>query len=472
MKIAALILSLLPFLSLNAQDSTALVVQNLKIDPKEVTVEFDVVNQSTKPIRAWMMTVTTKKRGPLPANSGEIAPPGGFWTANLLTTSESCREESAGSLAPGQSRHCSDHVEFGEPEATLLGASVRFTAVLFEDGAAEGDLKRIDSAIRERQTRLRSVRYWQERFQEARKAPSPMDQLKAFEKTLSGADPSIPQDLLSDSIAMRERKSLQFQVSSLIQQVGTRGVDAGGMIQMLDGMIQRQVRQATESSRAFPPRDIPYAPPDTVAAIQPVVNRTSNFHLMKTEERDKQLRLVLRNDYDKEIVEYAIGHRLKNGDGGMGTESARDLPIGQGIVPGEVVEFNWGLVRKGDSPIEILCVIFRDGAGDGDPETIQELNEGWAGTLAEKTRALPLLQAIAALPEKEMGAAIDQLMADLQERPAKQNASDHSARFISGMQQERQMLVRELQRVRAQKDSPYNTGVTQIIEQYQARTQH
>ncbi|MFI5176418.1 MAG: hypothetical protein ACHQKY_16280, partial [Terriglobia bacterium] len=287
MKIAALILSLLPFLSLNAQDSTALVVQNLKIDPKEVTVEFDVVNQSTKPIRAWMMTVTTKKNKPLSANSGEVAPPGGFWTANLLTTSESCPEESTKSLAPSQSRHCSDHVEFGEPEATLLDASVRFTAVLFEDGVAEGDLKRIDSAIRERQMHLRSVRYWQERFQEARKAPTPMDQLKAFEKTLSGPDPSIPQDLLYDSIAMSERKSLQFQVSSLIQQVGTRGVDAGGMIQMLDGMIQRQVRQATESSRVFPPGDIPYGPPDTVAPVQSIVNRTSNFHLMKTEERDK-----------------------------------------------------------------------------------------------------------------------------------------------------------------------------------------
>jgi hypothetical protein len=469
MKIAALILSLLPFLSLNAQDSTALVVQNLKIDPKEVTVEFDVVNQSTKPIRAWMMTVTTKKKKPLSASSGEIAPPGGFWTANLLTNSESCPEESTGSLAPGQSRHCSDHVEFGEPEATLLGASIRFTAVLFEDGVAEGDLKRIDSTIRERQTSLRSARYWQERFQEARKAPTPMDQLKAFEKTLSGPDPSMPQDLLYDRIAMSERKSLQVQVSNLIQQVGTRGVDAGGMIQMLDGMIQRQVRQATESSRAFPPRDVPYAPPDTVAAIQPVVNRTSNFHLMKTEERDKQLRLVLRNDYDKEIVEYAIGQK---GEGAMGTWSTRGLPIGRGIAPGEVVDFTLGPVRNEDPPIEIICVIFRDGAGDGDPKTIQELNEGWAGTLAEKTRALPLLQAIAALPEKEMGAALDQLMAELQERPAKQNASDHSARFISGIQQERQELVRNLQRVHEQKDSSYNTGVTRIIEEYQARTQH
>ncbi|MBZ5538818.1 MAG: hypothetical protein LAO31_22965 [Acidobacteriia bacterium] len=468
MKIAALILSLLPFLSLNAQDSTALVVQNLKIDAQKVTVDFDVVNQSTRPIRAWMMTVTTKKKKLLPTSSGEIAPPGGFWTANLLTTSESCREETTGSLAPGQSRHCSNHVEFGEPDATLLDASVRFTAVLFEDGTAEGDLKLIDSAIRKRQTSFRSVRYWQERFQEACKAPTPMDQLKTFEKMLSGSDPSVPQDMLYDSSAMVVRKSLQFQVSSLIQQVGTRGVDAGGMIQKLDGMIQQQVRQATESSRAFPPRDIPYGPADTAAAIQPIVNRTSSFHLIKTEQMDNQLRLVLRNDYDKEVVQYAIGQK---GEGRMGTMSTRDSPIGQGIAPGEVVDFTWGPVRNEDPPIEILCVIFRDGAGDGDPRTIRDLNEEWAGHLAEKTRALPLLQAIAPLPEKEMGAAIDQLMADLQKRPSEENDPDHSARFITGMKQERQVLAQDLQRVREQKDSRYKTELTRIIEHYQAVSQ-
>jgi hypothetical protein len=155
----------------------------------------------------------------------------------------------------------------------------------------------------------------------------------------------------------------------------------------------------------------------------------------------------------------------------MGIESARDLPIGHGIVPGEVVEFNWGLVRKGDSPIEILCVIFRDGDGDGDPKTIQELNEVWAGHLAEKTRALPLLQAIAVLPEEDMGAGIDQLMADLQKRPSQENDSDHSDRFITGMNQERQVLVRDLQRVREQKDPRYKTELTRIIEHYHAVTQ-
>lgn len=459
MKFFPLILSLVSFLHLSAQEPTALTVKNLKVDLAKLTADFDVLNQSAKPARVWTMTIATTKKKP----SGQASP------FSSLTTSESCAHGTAAPLNPGQSRHCRIDVENNEPGAALLEAGVRITAVIFDDGTAEGDLRLLDSIAERRRITLRALQYWQGRFQDARKGANPINQLRAFAKMLAGADPGIPPALLSDSSAILERESLATQVSNAIQQVESRSMTASAMVSFLNTVFQQRVEGALKASRAFPPTDKPYASSTTSVPMHAITNRAARFQVVKLEEQNDRLRIVLRNDYDKEIVEYALIQRRPSGDS-MGVKDLRYTPVGQAIAAGASAEITRGAWREGDPPLELACVIFRDGTGDGDPETVQKLTDRWAGDRAETARVVPLLRAIAELPDTGKAAAIDKLIADLQAARPEQPAADQSADFVMGIQQSRQVLIGELQSLRNQQPSAYKTELTSLIGRYACGT--
>jgi hypothetical protein len=353
-------------------------------------------------------------------------------------------------------------VDNSEPGATLLEAAVRITAAIFEDGTAEGDLRLLDSIIERRRITLRTLQYWQGRFQEARKGASGINQLKAFAKMLAGADPGIPPELLSNSSAILEREALATQVSNAIQQVDSRRMTASAMVGLLTTMFQERVEGAEKASQAFPPRDKPYASPTSAVPMHAVANRAARFQVVKLEEQNERLHVVLRNDYDKEIVEYALIQRRPSGDS-MSVKDLRSAPAGQAIAPGAIAEITRGVWREGDPPLELACVIFRDGTGDGNPATVQKLTDRWAGERAEAARVVPLLRAMAELPESATGAAIDKLIADLQ---AAQPAPDQSADFAMGIQQTRQVLAAELQSLRGRPPSSYKAELTSLIARY------
>lgn len=456
MKFFPLILTLVSFLRLSAQEPTALTVKNLKVDLEKLTVDFDVLNQSAKPVHVWTMTIATTKKKP----SGQAYP------FNGLTTSESCSRGTAVTLNPAQSRRCKIDAEYNEPGAALLEAGVRITAVLFEDGTAEGDLRLLDSTIEQRRMTLRALQFWQGRFQDARKGASPINQLKAFAKMLVDADPGIPRELLYDRSAILERESLATQVSNSIQQVESGGMTASAMVSFLTTMLQQRVEGALKANKAFPPTDKPFAPSTAAVPTHAITNRTSRFQVVSLEEQNDRLRVVLRNDYDKEIVEYALIQRRPSGDS-MGVKDVRGAAVGQAIAAGAFTELTRGVWREGDPPLELACVIFRDGTGDGDPATVRKLTDRWAGERAETARVVPLLRAIAQLPEAERTAAIDTLIADLQAGKPEAPPAGYSGDFVMGLQQKRQVLIGDLQSLRGQQPSAYNTELTSLIARYE-----
>ena len=450
---------LLVTLPVRAQTTTALVIHNLALDHEKHTVDFEAVNQSDKPVRSWLMRVAIKM---------EI-PPGETWPATLVLTSEACTHEAGAQLAPGQTRSCSAHLEIGEPDIILLEADAKITAVLFEDGTAEGDLHLLDFIINERRMRLGALQYWQERFQAARKAASAIEQIRAFEKMLFSGDPLIPDELLCDSTAMRERRNLQSLVSNLIQGIENHGFDATAASANLAVTLQQKIQETLAQSRSFPSGERPYAPPLVVALKHPITNLTSGFHLVRAEEEgDSLVRLVLRNGYDKEIVEYALTLRQPN-DLMLISKSYREAVAGHAIAPGTVAEFRYDALLDTDPPLEIACVIFRDGTADGDPAAIQKLNDTWAGRQAEAARVVPLLRAIGVLPEPEMAAATDRLIAHLEAQNPEEPDADRSISLVMGMQKERQMLIRDLQQLRKQNPSPYKAELIGLTERLAQR---
>jgi hypothetical protein len=295
--------------------------------------------------------------------------------------------------------HCQADVDFGQGAAPLA-PEVRVSAVLFEDGTAWGDLKLLQTEIDDARLRLRALEAWQ----------------KDFDQT--------PSDIAYTSAVMNEREIVELLAAKL-----TPARRAA--------MLDQRVREAGERARLFPSSGTPYGPPEAVPSNRPIANRTPRFAIVSEEERDGQLRLVMRNGYDKEIAAFAFTQR--QADGRIMRSSS-----GHSIAPGRLAEFPYGAATPGDA-IELACVIFRDGSADGDRAVVQKMRDGRAGRQAEKNRLLPLLRGVANLPAPERAAAAGKLIADLQAHPQEQPDAEHSIDFVLGEQAERKTVRQELQ---------------------------
>jgi hypothetical protein len=454
----ALGLLMLPCRPLLFAQAPSLTVNNVRMDREKLTIDFDVSNQSAKAIHSWLITVSIKAKN----FNGDIGP------ASIGLTSESCGDPND-PLESRESRRCVAPLQFPDPDISLLEADVQIAGCLFEDGTAEGDLVLLDWITAERKIRLQTLRYWQDRYQEAGKEAFPLAQLRSFDKMLFSSDPAMPADLRYDSTAMREQKNLQLQVTTLIQAVEAGTSSAARSNAKLSTMFEQRIQEAGDQVRVFPAREKSFAAPVRAAPLHEVENLTSGFQVARAErELDGTFRLVLRNYYEKEIVEYALSLR-QAGNVMLISKSLRDTTVGHAIAPGTASEIRCGVLLDTDPPLEISAVIFRDGTADGDPAIIQALNDSWAGHLVEMARALPLLRALARLPESEIAAGAGSLIADLSAKELGEADFDHSVHFAMGMRQQRQALARELKELTKQDAQAYKLGVITLIRRIEER---
>jgi hypothetical protein len=229
----------LTLLPLSAQSTAALAVRNLVLQQDESLVEFDVVNQGSRAAHAWTMAITAKRNSTPPQ-------------VEFLLTSESCSRDATGPLAAGETRHCRASLRSANA-APILEAIPRATAVLFEDGSAEGDLSALDRQTAERAMRVRIRQYWLGRFREAcAEGVPPGDQLKQFAAIVR--DPAPPADLAADAAFVREQRWVEQQVANAVQQTEAHNLDAGATVRGLGSELERRVKIAQEAAALFPPR--------------------------------------------------------------------------------------------------------------------------------------------------------------------------------------------------------------------------
>jgi len=365
MKLIAITIALT---SLVAQEPASLAIRNLRYDAKKATVEFDVASVSAKPIHSWLITVL-------------------LGDGTSILTPRNC--SAAG--------HCQASVDFGEDAAANVKPEVRISAVLFEDGTAEGDLRLLQSEIDEAQLRLRALEAWTQNFN------------------------TTPPGIAYTSAVMNEREIVELLAAKL-----TPAQRAS--------MLAQRVRAAQEQARLFPASGERFAPEEAESSLVAIANRTSRFTIVHQEEHEGKLRLVLRNDYEKDIVAFAFIEQ--QADGRLMRSSN-----GHAIASGRLEEFNYGPAAN---PLELACVIFRDGTADGDPAVVQKMRDGWAGRKAEKERILPMVSAAANLPVSERSAAVRKLVDDLQAHPQERPDPDHSIDFVMGEQAERKTVLLDL----------------------------
>jgi hypothetical protein len=130
-----------------AQTSAPLVATHAAWPARENLVTFEVLNRSAKPIHAWTMTVTARKK------KGALA---------FSLTSEDCRTLTL-PVEPERTARCEASVE-GNTADPAITTDVAITSVLFEDGSAAGDARLLAAEGEKRAQRLALASYWLERM--------------------------------------------------------------------------------------------------------------------------------------------------------------------------------------------------------------------------------------------------------------------------------------------------------------------
>jgi hypothetical protein len=367
MRLIALFLLLTPLFA-----EGPLAVRNVRYDAKKMTVEFDLVNTSAKPVRAWLIDVV------MGGGLSQVTP-------------QHCAPLAA------ESWHCTANVDLLD---RAVEPEVRVNAVLFADGTAAGDLKVLQAEIDDAALRLRALEAWQKDLH------------------------ATPPDIGYTSAVMNERAIVDaFAAKETPAQVAA--------------MLQARLNMARERSRLFPVSPTRLAPLDTVPSTVSIASHAPRFAVVAKEVNSRgKLRLVFRNDYDKEIVAFAFTERQP--DGRLMSSSE-----GEHIKPGGLQEWDYGVVGEGNS-LDLACVVFRDGTSDGDPAVAQKMRDQWAGRKAETDRILPLLQAIVNLPTAERPGATKALIAELKEQLQRKPDAGHDIDYVFGENAVCKTVAREL----------------------------
>jgi len=348
-----------------------LAVSNVHLDAKRTAVEFDLANAGTKPVHAWLVDV---------------------FVGDLMSrvTPENCTPAGA------QKWHCVASVDFdGRIPAGTPNAHV--TSVLFEDGTATGDLQPLQDEIDNASLRVRALEGWQKDFH------------------------NTPPEIASNRFVMDERKIVEAYAAKETPE-------------QISAMLQARLKMAREMARLFPEHNPRYAPEKAVASQLAIADHASRFPIVREEEQNGRIRLVMRNDYEKEIAAFVFIEHQPDG-------TRMRSSSGNTIRPGGLREFDYGPMKN---PVELACVLFRDGTADGDPAIVQKMRDGEAGRRAETDRILPLVRAVAALPASEQPAATESLIDELKSHPQEQPDADHNIDYVLGQQAARKAAIREV----------------------------
>ena len=345
-------------------------VSNVRFDAKKMVVEFDLADAAARPVHAWLIDV-------------------GMDDLTSRVTPQNCA--TAGSHA----WHCSASVNIGGP---LAGTpEVRVNAVLFDDGTATGDLQGLQDEIDDASLCRRALESW-------------LTDLRNTPPEIAYTDAVMNEREIVDAFAAKETPA------------------------QVQAMLRTRLKVARERARLFPEHTPRYAPSQWAPSAVAVVDHAPHFPIVRQEERDGRVRVVMRNDYDREIIAFAF---VEHHDDGRLMRSSN----GHSIPPGGVQAFDYGPMKN---PVELACVLFRDGSADGDNAIVQKMRDGWAGRAAERGRILPLIRTITALPPAERPAATEKLIADLKAHPQEQPDADHSIDYVLGAQAARKAAIREL----------------------------
>ncbi len=143
-----------------------LVVANISYNLEKMTVDFDLLNTSVKPITAWSLSIVTKYADNSEHESGLIQD---FYisTEPERLQADASRPHKSGPLLPGQIRHDRAFLARVRGKAPdVVDVSLTVKAVIFSDTSSAGDSKHIREIFDHRAGEHKERAFWLQHFRE------------------------------------------------------------------------------------------------------------------------------------------------------------------------------------------------------------------------------------------------------------------------------------------------------------------
>lgn len=178
-----------------------------------------------------------------------------------------------------------------------------------------------------------------------------------------------------------------------------------------------------------------------------VINKTSFFRIIEMEKVSQgNLRLILKNDYDKRITAFqiAIDNTTALIDA-LYTDAEHSIPPGS--IREHIEPLNIDPHMK-EHYLSILAVVFDDGTSDGDSVAIKEINDYRLGSRMQMDHTLPLLNEIMNLPDDEISAALDNLPSSLLSASQVAEHQPLSLNTKLGMRNRAKMLAHQIKNIK------------------------
>lgn len=205
---------------------SALGVSEMHFDPNAWTIEFQLVNQSQKPVTAWVLVFISR----YPEGSDAV-----HWVD---------QDSASEALLPGESRLRSLPAARREGEEPVAEVEVRPVAAVFGDGSSVGDPQHAEGIFQNREARFLELGHWIEELDKAGGATDPaaaLESLQAHLRSFSG--PSTFRPGTSKSSAGIEKKGVESLVDQILAQADSierQGVSLAAVLEEAISLLREQ----------------------------------------------------------------------------------------------------------------------------------------------------------------------------------------------------------------------------------------
>lgn len=137
-----------------------------------------------------------------------------------------------------------------------------------------------------------------------------------------------------------------------------------------------------------------------------VNNLTHSSELLNVEKHKDHIKLSIQNNSNKAITAFVITSPI---DAGTVFTVKEEFLFSQGdfvIFPGQQYDKIIGIpdYRRDEITLNLSAVMFEDGAGEGDPQTIRGIEDSRLGEKVQLMKALTVLERLSKLSDVEIGA--------------------------------------------------------------------
>jgi hypothetical protein len=169
-----------------------------------------------------------------------------------------------------------------------------------------------------------------------------------------------------------------------------------------------------------------------------ITNKTKGIEISSVRREGNEVRVILKNNYQKTITAYAIGLGGYN----IKTELSEAESLSSGASRVQKLRFSSG---KSENTVNVLAVIFDDRTTDGDHLVIKEMQELRSGKKSQYSRIIPYFNQLIEATDTEMPKTLKRVKAAINNLPVSLESEKDSPSHVAGLRDAKETALRQLE---------------------------